>query len=62
MTKQEDSLLSKSKREIEKRMTILLEQAHNYIELELLLDYGLSEKETEEYHDLEDQLDKLQGE
>ena len=48
-----------TKKEIEKRMTELADKAHNYIDFETLLYYGLPKTEVTEYFDLETKLNDI---
>ncbi len=49
-----------NKKTITKEMNKLTEKAHNNIDYETLIDYGLSEKDKNKYYELQNKLWELE--
>jgi len=49
-----------NKKEVEKEIAILVKKAHDWIDIETLIDYGLSERESNKYYKLNEKLMELQ--
>jgi len=49
-----------NKKEVEKEISKLVKKAHDWIDIETLIEYGLSEREVNKYYKLNEQLMALQ--